>query len=162
MTRSNSGGPATEDDVLELDADSNPVRSGDARPSIERFIRGEIYRNRSDVTAIVHTHAPALIPFGASTTALRTLFHMRGFLEEGAPVFDIRKDHGVTNMLTTTGKLGQARAASLGTHAGGPHAWPRRDRRGHVLERGRLSRHLCDGERPAASRRDATRPTNVP
>jgi len=117
MTRGNSGGPVTEEDVLELDADSNPVRSGDARPSIERFIHGEIYRERSDVTAIVHTHAPALIPFGVSTTPLRPLYHMCGFLEEGAPVFDIRKDHGVTNMLITDGRLGQALAAALGAHA---------------------------------------------
>ncbi len=117
MTRSNSGGPATEDDVLELDADSNPVRSSGPRPGIERFIHGEIYRERPDVTAIVHTHAPALIPFGVSTVPLRPLYHMCGFLAEGAPVFDIRKKHGMTNMLITDGKLGRALAASLGPHA---------------------------------------------
>jgi len=117
MTRGNSGGPATEDGVLELDADSNPVRASDARPSIERFIHGEIYRERPDVMAIVHTHAPPLIPFGVSTTPLRPLHHMCGFLEDGAPVFDIRREHGLTNMLITSGELGQALAASLGRRA---------------------------------------------
>jgi ribulose-5-phosphate 4-epimerase/fuculose-1-phosphate aldolase len=117
MSRSNSGGPATEAGVLELDADSKPVGSGDARPSIERFIHGEIYRARPDVTAVVHTHAPALIPFGVSATPLRPLYHMCGFLEDGAPVFDIRNEHGMTNMLITSADLGEALAASLGARA---------------------------------------------
>lgn len=117
MMRRNSRGPATEDGILELDADSNPVRASEVRPSIERFIHGEIYRERPDVMAIVHTHAPSLIPFGVSPTALRPLHHMCGFLEDGAPVFDIRRDHGLTNMLITSGKLGRALAASLGRRA---------------------------------------------
>ena len=117
MTRSNALGPATEDGVLELDAESNPVQPSDAWPSIERFIHGEIYRERPDVTAIVHTHAPALIPFGVSATPLRPLHHMCGFLGDGAPVFDIRREHGLTNMLITSGELGQALAASLGPRA---------------------------------------------
>ena len=67
--------------------------------------------------AIVHTHAPALIPFGVSAIPLRPLYHMCGFLEDGAPVFDIRREHGPTNMLITSRELGQALAASLGGRA---------------------------------------------
>jgi ribulose-5-phosphate 4-epimerase/fuculose-1-phosphate aldolase len=117
MLISNLGGPATEIRVLELDADSNPVRSGDARPSIERFIHGEVYRQRPDVLAIVHTHAPSLIPFGVCDVPLRPLYHMGGFLENGPPVFDIRTKHGVTNMLVTTQEIGQSLASSLGAQA---------------------------------------------
>jgi len=117
MLTGNLGGPATENRVLELDVDSNPVRSGDARPSIERFIHGEVYRQRQDVGAIVHTHAPSLIPFGVCGVPLRPLYHMGGFLEDGPPVFDIRTKHGVTNMLVTTREIGQSLASSLGARA---------------------------------------------
>ncbi len=118
MLLDNFGGSATgEEGVLELDAGSNLVRSGGARPSIERFIHGEIYRRRPDVSAIVHTHAPPLIPFGVSNVPLRPLYHMCGFLEDGPPVFDIRREHGVTNMLITSPRLGQSLAASLAGQA---------------------------------------------
>jgi HCOMODA/2-hydroxy-3-carboxy-muconic semialdehyde decarboxylase len=117
MTRSNAGGPVDEAGVVELDAESNAVRPANVRPSIERFIHGEIYRARPDVMAVVHTHAPALIPFGVSATPLRPLYHMCGFLEAGAPVFDIRKEFGMTNLLITRSELGQALAATLGNRA---------------------------------------------
>ncbi len=117
MTRSNAGGPVDEAGVVEPDAQSNVIRPIDVRPSIERFIHGEIYRARADVMAVVHTHAPALIPFGVSATPLRPLYHMCGFLEGGAPVFDIRKDYGMTNLLITRPELGQALAATLGNCA---------------------------------------------
>lgn len=116
MLLSNLDEPADER-VMELDADSNAVGAGNARPSIERFIHGEVYRQRPDVLAVVHTHAPPFIPFGVSDVPLRPLYHMCGFLEEGAPVFDIRKEHGVTNMLVTSHELGRSLAASLGPHA---------------------------------------------
>jgi ribulose-5-phosphate 4-epimerase/fuculose-1-phosphate aldolase len=114
MLISNLGGQPTEGGILELDANSNPVRSSDARPSIERFIHGEVYRQRPDVVAIVHTHAPSLIPFGVCNVPLRPLYHMAGFLEDGPPVFDIRTKHDVTNMLVTTREIGQSLASSLG------------------------------------------------
>jgi ribulose-5-phosphate 4-epimerase/fuculose-1-phosphate aldolase len=117
MTRNNAGAPATEGGIIELDADSQTVVPRGARPSIERFIHGEIYRARPEVTAIVHTHAPALIPFGVSGTPLKPLYHMCGFLDDGAPVFDIQQEHGMTNMLITSRKLGEALAASLGQSA---------------------------------------------
>jgi len=117
MLVSNLAGPAAERRFLELDADSHPVGARDARPSIERFIHGEVYRQRPDVVAIVHTHAPSLIPFGVCDVPLRPLYHMGGFLEDGPPVFDIRTKHGVTNMLVTTREIGQSLASSLGARA---------------------------------------------
>jgi ribulose-5-phosphate 4-epimerase/fuculose-1-phosphate aldolase len=117
MLLGNVDEPTADDRVMELDADSNPVGASNARPSIERFIHGEIYRQRPDVLAVVHTHAPPLIPFGVSDAPLRPLYHMCGFLEDGVPVFDIRKEHGVTNMLITSHVLGQSLTASLGPRA---------------------------------------------
>ena len=117
MLLGNLDEPTDDTRVMELDADSNPVHAGPARPSIERFIHGEVYRRRPDVLAVVHTHAPSLIPFGVSAVPLRPLYHLCGFLAEGAPVFDIREKHGVTNMLVTSPEAGQSLAASLGAHA---------------------------------------------
>jgi HCOMODA/2-hydroxy-3-carboxy-muconic semialdehyde decarboxylase len=38
---------------------------------------------------------------------------MCGFLEPGAPIFDIREKHGMTNMLVTSPEIGQTLAATL-------------------------------------------------
>jgi hypothetical protein len=35
------------------------------------------------VNAIVHSHSPAVIPFGVSRTPLKPLYHMSGFLDAG-------------------------------------------------------------------------------
>lgn len=69
------------------------------------------------MNAIVHTHSPALIPFGVSQTPLQPLYHMSGFLAAGAPVFDIQHEHGMTNMLVQNNELGRSLALSLGKSA---------------------------------------------
>jgi len=102
MLRSNTGDASDPGRYAELTLDSEPVGQGGARPSLERFIHGEIYGARSDVNPIVHTHSPALIPFGVSKTPLRSLYHMCAFLPPAVPVFDIRLEHGMTNMLATS------------------------------------------------------------
>src|SRR5206468_4326034 len=66
MTRNNLAETNDEDCFIELDLDSDPHKPKGLKPSLERFIHGEIYRARPDVNAIVHTHSPALIPFGVS------------------------------------------------------------------------------------------------
>src|SRR5262249_18711676 len=70
-----------------------------------------------DVKAIVHCHAPSLIPFGVTGVPLRPLYHMSAFLAGGVPVFDIRKAAGgATDMLIRTPALGRALAQVLGPH----------------------------------------------
>ena len=73
-----------------------PAVSDNAPASyLERFIHGEIYRARSDVLAVVHSHSAAVIPFGVVPGAtLRPISHMGGFIGEGAPVFEIRNTAG--------------------------------------------------------------------
>lgn len=117
MTRDNLSGTDEEDYIVELDSDSNPCKSNGSKPSLERFIHGEIYRARPDVNAVVHTHSPALIPFGVSKTPLQALYHMCGFLATGVPVFDIQHQHGMTNMLIQSSELGRSLASSLGKSA---------------------------------------------
>lgn len=87
------------DDIMTFDLDSAPV-DGDGRdPYLERFIHGQIYASRPDVGAVVHSHAPAVVPFAASSVPLAPVFHMASFLGEGAPVFDMRRHFGMTDLL---------------------------------------------------------------
>lgn len=118
MLRNNSPPSGVEaDSFVELDGQSEPVGVVAGRPSIERFIHGEIYRSRSDVHAVVHSHSPHLVAFAASGVPLKPLYHMCGFLGGGAPVFDIAAEHGMTDMLISNRQRGQSLAATLGRSA---------------------------------------------
>jgi len=115
LSRSLAPGLVTPADIIEYDLDSNPI--GDARLSYrERFIHGEIYKARPDVMAIVHDHSPAVIPFSVSSVPLRAVSHMAAFIGEGIPVFEIRDVDGMTDMLVSNQKRGQALAKVLGDH----------------------------------------------
>ncbi|NWK96215.1 aldolase [Sphingobium lactosutens] len=116
LSRNLAPGQVTRDDLVEYDLDSEAVAGEAPRPYLERFIHGEIYRSRPDVWAIVHHHAPAMIPFGAVKTApLKPVCHMSGFIGECAPVFEIRNAGGDdTDLLITSRDLGQALAKDLG------------------------------------------------
>jgi ribulose-5-phosphate 4-epimerase/fuculose-1-phosphate aldolase len=89
----------TESDILEVDFDCKPVGGEKARLYSEVFIHGEIYRARSDVKSIVHTHAPAVILMGISGETLMPMYQMTGYMGTGVPLFDIRQAVGMTNML---------------------------------------------------------------
>jgi ribulose-5-phosphate 4-epimerase/fuculose-1-phosphate aldolase len=102
------------DDILSFDLDGAALNADGRRVYLERFIHGEIYRARPDVQAIVHSHSPSVIPFGATGQPLRPIFHMSGFLGEGAALFEIREVAGDTDMLISDRRLGKALAASLG------------------------------------------------
>jgi HCOMODA/2-hydroxy-3-carboxy-muconic semialdehyde decarboxylase len=114
IARSIAPEAVTANDVLELGLDSKPVDGSDARMYLERFIHGEIYKVRPEVKAVVHNHAAAVIPFGASNIPLRPIYHMAGFVGRGVPIFDIRKIAGDTDMLVKTPALGAALARTLG------------------------------------------------
>jgi ribulose-5-phosphate 4-epimerase/fuculose-1-phosphate aldolase len=114
LSRSRAPGLVTADDILTHDLDGNALDNRDgSRLYGERFIHGEIYRARPEVTSIVHCHAPQLIPFGATRTSLKPLYHMSGFLAEGVPIFEIREAAGITDMLIHDSSLGAALARSL-------------------------------------------------
>jgi len=117
LSRSLAPELVTAGDVMEYDLDSRPVDPRGRTAYLERFIHGEVYRARPDVKAIVHHHAPSVIPFGASTVPLRPLYHMAAFLGGGVPVFDIRAAAGgPTDMLVSSAALGQALGRTLGEH----------------------------------------------
>jgi HCOMODA/2-hydroxy-3-carboxy-muconic semialdehyde decarboxylase len=108
----------TPADLLEFDLDGNPISPGDRSVYLERFIHAEAYRARADVMAVVHSHSPAVVPFGvASGVPLRAIWHMSAFIGEGAPVFEIRSAAGNgSDLLIRDGALGAALASSLGSH----------------------------------------------
>lgn len=105
----------TADDILEVDFAGEVQDPGGRRSYLERFIHSEIYKARPDVIAIVHSHSPAIIPFGITSAKLRPVCHMSGFLGFSTPVWDIRDAAGENNdMLVRSAKLGKALAESLG------------------------------------------------
>ncbi|HTB20247.1 MAG TPA: class II aldolase/adducin family protein [Bryobacteraceae bacterium] len=115
LARSLAPGLVTPADIIEYDLDGNAM--GDTRLSYrERFIHGEIYKMRPDVMAIVHDHSPAVIPFSVSSVPLRAVSHMAAFIGEGIPVYEIRDVDGMTDMLVSDQKRGQALAKVLGNH----------------------------------------------
>ena len=113
MARAVAPALVTANDILEFDLDSRPVDLRGLPMSglyTERYIHGEIYKLRPDVIAVVHTHAPSLIPFGVTKVPLRPMYHRSAFISFGIPVFEIRERAGMTDMLIRSQALGRALA----------------------------------------------------
>jgi HCOMODA/2-hydroxy-3-carboxy-muconic semialdehyde decarboxylase len=113
MSRSLAPELVTARDLVEFDLDGNAVDARGRALYSERFIHAEIYRARPDVRAVVHNHAPSLIPFGVSNGPLRPMYHMASFIGAGVPVFDIQKSFGITDMLVSDSAKGRALAQAL-------------------------------------------------
>jgi ribulose-5-phosphate 4-epimerase/fuculose-1-phosphate aldolase len=116
MSRSLAPALVTAADLMELDADSEPLPGDKRKGFLERYIHGEIYRARPEVMAVVHSHSPSVIPFGVTRTKLRPIYHMGSFLWSGAPVFDIRKVREENDLLIRDNSLGKALATTLSSH----------------------------------------------
>src|SRR5215831_14665476 len=114
MSRSLAPALVTPDDIMELDLESNPVEARGRTMFRERFIHGMIFKARPDVMAVVHSHSPAVIPYGITAVPMQPTFHMAAFLYDQPPVFEIRDHAGWTNMLITSNALGAALAKTLG------------------------------------------------
>lgn len=104
----------TEDDIIGYDLDSNPMDARGRESVRERFIHGEIYKTRPEVTAVVHSHSQSVVPFSITTVPMRAIFHMAAFIGDGLPNFEIRDAQKGTDLLVKTPYLGQALARSLG------------------------------------------------
>ncbi len=114
LARSMAPSMVQRDDIFAFDLDGALIGSADVKPYLERFIHSEIYRARPDVGAIVHSHSPAVIPFGVTPAPLRPIFHMSAFLCDAVPTFDIRDSAGDTDMLIRNARLGAALSTCLG------------------------------------------------
>jgi HCOMODA/2-hydroxy-3-carboxy-muconic semialdehyde decarboxylase len=91
-----SPGMVTAADIIENDLDSVPVREDQrALPQYsERYIHGEIYKTRPDITAILHAHTPELVTFGKSSATLRPVLNTALFIGDGLPIYDLTKFTG--------------------------------------------------------------------
>ena len=116
ISRSMAPALVTEEDIMTVAIDGTVRGSDNRRPFLERFIHASIYAARSDVGAVVHSHSPAVIPFGVVKGApLRPVCHMAGFLPQQTPVFEIREVAGdASDMLVRTPDVADALAQRLG------------------------------------------------
>src|SRR5882757_8620220 len=78
ISRSRAPALVSADDIMEFDLDDQPIDARGRAPYLERFIHSEVYKARPDVQSIIHSHSPAVIPFGASDVPLRPISHMAG------------------------------------------------------------------------------------
>jgi ribulose-5-phosphate 4-epimerase/fuculose-1-phosphate aldolase len=105
------------EDIVEHDLDGNAV-GGEQRPLyVERFIHAATYQARPDVSAVVHAHSEAVLPYTFTTgTPLRPVIHSGSFMGHHAPVWDIADRFGDTNLLVTNIDQGHDLARTLAGH----------------------------------------------
>ena len=116
IARSMAPALVTQADLVTCNLDGEVIAPTDGKTYVERFIHSEIYKARPDVHSVVHSHSPAVIPFGVTGARLRPICHMSGFLGATVPVYEIRRDAGETSdLLIRNQALGRALAASLGS-----------------------------------------------
>ena len=102
-------------DIVEVDLDGNVHDAQGRRTYVERFIHSAIYKARPDVMSVIHSHSPAVIPFGVTGARLRPICHMSGFLGAVTPVYEIRHSAGEsTDLLISNQALGESLATTLG------------------------------------------------
>ncbi len=115
IARSMAPALAQAGDVLTCNLDGEVLDDAGRKTYVERFIHSEIYRIRPDVLSVIHSHSPAMIPFGITGARLRPVCHMSGFLGANTPVYDIRSSAGESSdLLIRSQKLGQDLAKVLG------------------------------------------------
>jgi HCOMODA/2-hydroxy-3-carboxy-muconic semialdehyde decarboxylase len=101
-------------DILEFDADSEPLAPTPHRLFAERVIHGAIYRARPDVMAVCHHHAPSMLPFCITGAALVPVFHLGATMGASVPVWDSQDEFGDTDLLVSTPEQGRSLARALG------------------------------------------------
>ena len=91
LSRSRSPLLIEPDDILEYTLDSEPVRPAKAHLYAERVIHGCIYQARSDVMAVCHHHAPAVMPFAIAGKPIVPVFHLGATMGEDAVLGSVRR-----------------------------------------------------------------------
>ena len=119
MSRSIAPAQVSTADIVEHTMDNEAAHDKDRATKLyyERWIHGEVYKARSDVGAIVHSHSPTVVPFASTKAPLRPLLHNACFLGFGAPVFEIRNHVAHSDLMISTAELGKAMAGTLGKKA---------------------------------------------
>ena len=102
------------DDLQLLDLNGARVAGGERRSYEEVAIHAAVYRHRSDVGAVIHSHAPSVIPFSVTGVPLRPVYHMGSVIGHEIPVWDIAKRFGDTDLLVRDARQGDDLVAALG------------------------------------------------
>jgi ribulose-5-phosphate 4-epimerase/fuculose-1-phosphate aldolase len=114
MSRNIAPGQVCNTDIQVYGLDSEPiVEDANIKHYNERYIHGEVYRKRTDVNSVIHNHSPTLVPFSVSTTSLRPIAQVSGFLGLGVPVWDIRSIDDGHGFLVKSAQLGESLADAL-------------------------------------------------
>lgn len=118
ISRSLAPSMVQAEDILACDLEGQVIDAQGRKSYLERFIHSAIYKARPDVMAVIHSHSPAVIPFGVTGARLRPICHMSGFLGSQTPVYDIRDAVGESSdMLIRNQALGESLARTLGANA---------------------------------------------
>jgi ribulose-5-phosphate 4-epimerase/fuculose-1-phosphate aldolase len=104
-------------DILQYTLDSRPVSPAKAHLYAERVIHGCIYEARSDVIAVCHHHAPAIMPFAIAGKPIVPVFHLGAAVGEHVPLWDQHDEFGDTNLLVVKPEEGHSLAHALGHHS---------------------------------------------
>ena len=88
ITLARSPAMVTTDDVIRMNLDGTIISETDRDPYLENVIHRAIYRRRDDVNAIVHHHAPAIMPFAITGKEWKTVFHDAALFHDGVPLFE--------------------------------------------------------------------------
>jgi len=117
LSRSRSPLLIEPDDILQYRLDSEPVKRANVHLYAERVIHGCIYQERSDVAAVCHHHAPAVMPFCIAGKPIAPVFHLGAAMGELAPFWDQHDEFGDTNLLVVKPEEGRSLARTLGQHS---------------------------------------------
>ena len=115
LSRSRSPELVAEGDIMEFTLDGKVVGDDKRPPYLERFIHGSLYEARSDVNAVVHSHAEETLPFGITGVPLKPVIHVASSIGPEVPVWDIAEKFGDhTNLLVTNVDQGRDLAKRIG------------------------------------------------
>ena len=106
-------------DIVKIGPECKPIAADAPRLNGERYIHCQVYKARSDVQSVIHTHDLAVIPFGLAGVSLKPVVAQAGFLPPETPLFEVRdanKDQEKRGMLVITAALGEALATTLGAN----------------------------------------------
>ena len=118
LARNMAPSRVTAADIVEFTLDGDAVNAAGRKVYLERFIHAEIFRARPDVNAVIHSHSHSVVPLSVvKGVTLKAIFHMAGFIGQGAPVFEIRDAGGdATDLLISNTMLGKALATHFDGH----------------------------------------------
>jgi ribulose-5-phosphate 4-epimerase/fuculose-1-phosphate aldolase len=114
LARSIAPGLVTAEDILEFDAEGEPVVPTHVLLYRERYLHAAVYKARRDVDAVDHDHSATVLPFSVTQTPLRAVTHDAAFLGQGVPVFDGDPDDSNPGLQISSMALGAAMTAKLG------------------------------------------------